>query len=107
MAAILECFAPISSAEVRGGPPRPALADQDRSAASALDPPRMRRFALPLPFLAVVLINAGDGVANTLVPLYLDARGYAVEAIGLIVAIYGITSLLSRLPSGMLYRRRR
>jgi MFS family permease len=67
----------------------------------------MRRFAVPLPFLAVVLINAGDGVANTLVPLYLDARGYAVEAIGLIVAVYGITSLVSRLPSGMLYRRRR
>jgi DHA1 family multidrug resistance protein-like MFS transporter len=67
----------------------------------------MRRFALPLPFLAVVLINAGDGVANTLVPLYLDARGHAVEAIGLIVAVYGVTSLLSRLPSGMLYRRRR
>jgi MFS family permease len=67
----------------------------------------MRRFAVPLPFLAVVLINSGDGVANTLVPLYLDARGYAVEAIGLIVAVYGITSLLSRLPSGMLYRRRR
>lgn len=67
----------------------------------------MRRFAIPLPFLAVVLINSGDGIANTLVPLYLDVRGYPVEVIGIIVAVYGITSLLSRLPSGLVYRRRR
>ncbi len=67
----------------------------------------MRRLAIPLPILAVVLINSGDGIANTLVPLYLDARGFPVDAIGIVVAVYGVTSLLSRLPSGLLYRRRR
>jgi DHA1 family multidrug resistance protein-like MFS transporter len=34
-------------------------------------------------------------------------EGYAVQTIGIIVAVYGVTSLLSRLPTGLLYRRRR
>jgi predicted MFS family arabinose efflux permease len=67
----------------------------------------MRRWPDPRPYLAVVFIDAGDGIASTLVPLYLDTAGYPVAAIGVLVAVYGITSLISRLPSGLLYRRRR
>jgi MFS family permease len=67
----------------------------------------MRRWPDPRPFLAVVLINAGDGIANTLVPLYLDTSGFPVDLIGVLVAVAGVTSLLSRLPSGLAYRRRR
>ncbi|HEY7061057.1 MAG TPA: MFS transporter [Chloroflexota bacterium] len=67
----------------------------------------MRRWPDPRPFLAVTLINAGDGIAGTLVPLYLDHSGYPVSAIGLLVAVAGVTSLISRMPSGLLYRRRR
>lgn len=57
--------------------------------------------------LAVVLLNAGDGIAGTLVPLYLDQRGYAVELIGVLVALYAVAGLVSRLPSGVIYRPRR
>jgi MFS family permease len=67
----------------------------------------MRRWPDPRPFLAVTLINAGDGIAGTLVPLYLDDSGYPVNAIGVLVAVASVTSLVSRMPSGLLYRRRR
>ncbi|HZR97216.1 MAG TPA: MFS transporter [Chloroflexota bacterium] len=67
----------------------------------------MSRWPDPRPFLAVTLINSGDGIAGTLVPLYLDQSGYPVNAIGVLVAVAGVTSLLSRMPSGLLYRRRR
>lgn len=67
----------------------------------------MRGWPDPRPFLAVTFINAGDGIAGTLVPLYLDQSGYPVNAIGVLVAVAGVTSLISRLPSGLLYRRRR
>jgi DHA1 family multidrug resistance protein-like MFS transporter len=67
----------------------------------------MRRWFDPRPFIAIILINAGDGIAGTLAPLYLDSQGVPVATIGLLVAINGVTSLISRLPAGMLYRRRR
>ncbi|HLI27712.1 MAG TPA: MFS transporter [Chloroflexota bacterium] len=57
--------------------------------------------------LAVVLLNAGDGIAGTLAPLYFDQRGYPVELIGVLVALYAVAGLLSRLPSGIVYRPRR
>ena len=34
--------------------------------------------------LPTPIINAGDGIAGTLVPLYLDQSGYPVNAIGLL-----------------------
>jgi MFS family permease len=67
----------------------------------------MRRWPDPRPFLTVVLINTGDGMIGTLVPLYLDYRGLPVNLIGVLVAVGGVLSLVSRLPSGLLYRRRR
>jgi MFS family permease len=69
--------------------------------------PTLSRWPDPRPFAAVVLINTGDGIMGTLVPLYLDHRGFPVDAIGVLVAVAGVTSLISRLPSGLLYRRRR
>ncbi|HLH22006.1 MAG TPA: MFS transporter [Chloroflexota bacterium] len=67
----------------------------------------MRDWPDPRPFLAVTFINSGDGIATTLVPLYLDHSGYPVDVIGVLVAVAGVTSLISRMPSGLLYRRRR
>jgi predicted MFS family arabinose efflux permease len=67
----------------------------------------MRQWPDPRPFLAVTFINAGDGIAGTLVPLYLDQSGYPVNAIGILVAIASVASLISRMPTGVLYRRRR
>ncbi len=67
----------------------------------------MKRWPDPRPFLAVVLINTTDGMIGTLVPLYLDQRGVPVDTIGVLVAVAAVTSLASRLPTGLLYRRRR
>ncbi|MBI4320895.1 MAG: MFS transporter [Chloroflexi bacterium] len=57
--------------------------------------------------VAVTWINATDGIITTIFPPFLQEQGYPVAIIGVVVSIFGILSLVSRLPAGLLYRPRR
>jgi MFS family permease len=48
----------------------------------------------------VFLLNTADATVTTLIAPFLASRGYEVADIGFIVGIFGITSLLSRVPAG-------
>ncbi len=52
-------------------------------------------------------LNAQLASLYSLVPPYLDQRGYSVAAVGLLVAIAFALALLSRLPAGLIYQRSR
>ena len=51
-------------------------------------------------YLACLLLTAADGLSSTLAPAYLQTLGFAYAEIGLLVAIYAGTSLVSRAPAG-------
>jgi MFS family permease len=51
---------------------------------------------------AVLLLNAADASVTTIAPPYLQALGLPLSSIGLLLAVYAVTSLLSRLPAGRL-----
>src|SRR3954449_2095259 len=57
--------------------------------------------------LGVTALNAQLAALYSLVPPYLEARGYSVSAVGLLVAIAFALALLARLPAGLVYRRSR
>jgi predicted MFS family arabinose efflux permease len=57
--------------------------------------------------VAVIALNAQLAALYSLVPPYLEARGYSVSAVGLLVAIAFALALLARLPAGLVYRRSR
>jgi MFS family permease len=59
------------------------------------------------PYLVVALLNASEGMITMLVPPYMDSRGFAPTAVGLLVSAYGVACLASRLPAGALYRGQR
>jgi MFS family permease len=49
-----------------------------------------------------LLLTAADGLSSTLAPAYLQALGFPYAEIGLLVAVYAVTSFLSRAPAGRL-----
>jgi MFS family permease len=51
---------------------------------------------------ALLLLNLADGMVSTLASAYAGSLGYPLADIGLIVALYSIASLVSRLPSARL-----
>ncbi|MBI4320817.1 MAG: MFS transporter [Chloroflexi bacterium] len=53
--------------------------------------------------VALTLINAGDGVINTMFSPFLKGLGLPVSSIGLVVAVFAFASLLSRLPAGLVH----
>ncbi len=55
----------------------------------------------------IVFLTAADGTAHILVAPYLQSQGYDYTAIGLLVGVVSVFSLLSRLPGGMAYRPHR
>jgi MFS family permease len=59
------------------------------------------------PYLVVGLLNTSEGMVTMLVPLYMDRLGFAPTAVGLLVSVYAVASLISRLPAGALYRGHR
>jgi MFS family permease len=59
------------------------------------------------PYLVVALLNASEGMMTMLAPPYLDSLGFAPTAVGLLVSAFGVATLVSRLPAGALYQRRR
>lgn len=58
-------------------------------------------------YLVVVAVCAEGSVVTGLVPPLLQDWGYAVAAIGLLVAVQAMVALASRLPGGMFYRLNR
>lgn len=58
-------------------------------------------------YLVIVATSAQGAVLSSLVPPLLAERGYAVAAIGFLVAAQPVAALLSRLPGGLLYAPRR
>lgn len=50
----------------------------------------------------LALLNLADGMVSTLASAYVGSLGYPLGQIGLIVALYSIASLASRLPSARL-----
>jgi DHA1 family multidrug resistance protein-like MFS transporter len=59
-------------------------------------------------YICVFLFNAGEGALHVLVPPYLDERfGLGPAVIGAVVAMFGVASLLARLPVGAIYTVKR
>lgn len=56
-------------------------------------------------YLALLLVTTTDGALNTIFSPFLNQLQYPFEQIGIIVALFGITQLVARLPSGILYGR--
>lgn len=54
-------------------------------------------------YLAILIITTSEGGMNTIYPPFLEKSNYAVEQIGLILALFGVTQFLARLPVGTLY----
>jgi MFS family permease len=53
-------------------------------------------------YVAVTLLNAGDGLVSTITPPFLRHLGFPLESIGFLVSGYAIASLFSRFPAGRL-----
>jgi MFS family permease len=64
------------------------------------------RALVPL-YVASAILTLGEGSFTLLTPPYMHGRGVDEIVIGAIVAVYGIASLLTRIPAGALYRSHR
>lgn len=54
-----------------------------------------------------MLVTTSEGGMNTIFPPYLEFLNISVSRIGIIVSLFGVTSLLARLPSGAIYTGQR
>lgn len=54
-------------------------------------------------YALVILMTTTEGTLGLLLPPYLDAYGYGLSAIGVLVSMLSVSRLLSRLPSGAAY----
>jgi MFS family permease len=70
------------------------------------DRARGARALIPL-YVASTVLTLGEGSFNLLVPPYMKSQHVGELLIGTAVSIYGITSLVSRIPAGALYRSHR
>lgn len=61
------------------------------------------RALIPL-YVASGVLTLGEGSVSLLVPPYLSSQALGAGAIGALLSLYGIASLASRLPGGLLYR---
>lgn len=55
--------------------------------------------------VAVFLLNLGESITTTLVAAYLGWQGYPLSSIGLLVGVFAVASLLSRVPAGQMANR--
>ena len=67
--------------------------------------PRRQLFVALAPvYLSVFLFVAGNSALSILIPVYLSRRGgLGAAQIGLVVGVFGLSSLAARLPAGMAY----
>ena len=78
---------------------RTATPDSARAAGS-------QRVLIPL-YIASGVLTLGEGSFLVLVSPYLEERGLGAGLIGTVVSVYGVASLITRLPAGVLYRTER
>jgi MFS family permease len=64
------------------------------------------RSLVPL-YAASAVLTLGEGSFALLIPPYMHGRGVDEVLIGAAISIYGVMSLLARVPAGALYRTRR
>jgi predicted MFS family arabinose efflux permease len=69
-------------------------------------PASSQRALVPL-YLASGILTLGEGGVAILIPAYLHERGFQAGVIGIVLAAYGIASLATRVPAGLLYRSHR
>jgi MFS family permease len=55
-------------------------------------------------YLIAMLITSAEGGINTTFPPFLKETGLTVRGIGIVVSLFAVLSLASRLPSGLIYR---
>ena len=67
--------------------------------------PRRQLFVALAPvYLSVFLFVAGSSALSILIPVYLSRRGgLGAAQIGLVIGVFGLSSLAARLPAGMAY----
>jgi MFS family permease len=65
-----------------------------------------QRALVPL-YLASAVLTLGEGSVAILIPPYLHTRGFQAGVIGVVLSAYGIASLATRVPAGLLYRSHR
>lgn len=58
-------------------------------------------------YLAAFAYTTTEALVAIVVPAYLDAAGLAVQMVGTLVSLFAASALLSRLPTGLLYRGHR
>ncbi|HEX7298516.1 MAG TPA: MFS transporter [Solirubrobacteraceae bacterium] len=68
--------------------------------------PSSQRALVPL-YLASIVLTLGEGSVAILIPPYLQTRGFDAGVIGVVLSAYGIASLATRVPAGLLYRSHR
>src|SRR5258708_291844 len=61
---------------------------------------------LVLIYLVVIGTYSAEGFITVVLPPYLQYQGVPLDRIGALVSMLALASLLSRLPSGLLYRPR-
>ena len=54
-------------------------------------------------FAIILLVTSCEGGINTIFPPYLELLDMPVSRIGLIISLFGVTSLAARLPAGAVY----
>jgi MFS family permease len=69
-------------------------------------PAASQRALIPL-YVASAVLTLGEGSVAILIPPYLHAQGLQAGVIGAVLAAYGIASLATRVPAGLLYRSHR
>ena len=57
--------------------------------------------------LFMLLFDTGEGALRFLLPLFVDELGQPVTVVGSMTALFGLVTLLSRIPTGVLYRPER
>jgi MFS family permease len=65
-----------------------------------------QRLLVPL-YIASGVLTIGEGSFLVLISPYLESRGLGAGLIGTVVSVYGIASLATRLPAGIVYRTNR
>lgn len=94
--------APLPSPETKPGVPadRAQVVLPERRIRNPLDP----RNPLSGVYIATMLFELAEGGLRFLLPIQLDSRGVSVEGIGLVVAVFSFTSLISRGFVGGVFR---
>lgn len=54
--------------------------------------------------LTLILLTGGYGVNSILFPAFLDRLAFPISSIGVLVSLLNVAALLSRLPTGLVYR---